>query len=212
MNYYYDLCLNLKKDNPYKFYEWELDDELIEIKKIPLFKISESVLNNIYKYNGKIDEVFLKKIKNKTTYKKDGVIKTIMYAVIFTDTKSSIAIEFDEKGDIIKRSYLLLEDELNTIEIGFSLKKEKIILLKKEKIIYVNNLRQEELMRKKIKEELNNSFYNKEYNKIIYYHLEWFKKYNDNIKYIYKKMLNELEKQHINDLEIIYNLVLQGAK
>ena len=125
MNYYYDLILNFSLDN-ILFYEWDDNDNLEYIEKIPLFKISEKDMVNILGNNVKINEEFLKMIKDKTTIKSRGIINTISYSSIFTDAKSVIAIEFNEVGEIIGRSNLLLEDDLNVIEMAFALKKKEL--------------------------------------------------------------------------------------
>ena len=43
MNYYYDFILNFNKEREpyYNFYEWEKDDDLVKIKKIPIFRVEE---------------------------------------------------------------------------------------------------------------------------------------------------------------------------
>ena len=208
MNYYYDLTLCFKEKEMLKFYEWELNSDLIEIKKIPLYKVSEKSLYNFLKYDGFLDIAFIKKLKNRTVYKKNGQIKTISYAAIFTDSKFSIALELDNKGNIIKRSYLMLEDELNTIEIGYSLKKEKIIFTKLKPRIINNVFKQEEKMKSYIKDEINRLYSKKDFNQLGYYYMEWFQEYNNDINIIYNKMIKELENTQPNRLDLIYNLVI----
>ena len=211
MNYYYDLTLSFSDQKTDKFYEWELDDNLIEIKKIPLYRVNEKTIINILKYNGFINSSFLKKIKNRTVYKKNGKIKTILYATILTDSKFSVAIEFDSEGNILKRSYLLLEDELNTIEISYSLKKEKLVFNKISKRIVNNSFKQEEKMKAFIKNEIDLLHTKGDFDKLVYYYMEWFKEYCDNIDEIYTQMLKELENNNINKLDLIYNLVYKTA-
>jgi len=48
MYYYYDILLNFQDDGTlYEFYEWEENDELDFVKKIPLFKVSSSILKDL---------------------------------------------------------------------------------------------------------------------------------------------------------------------
>ncbi len=209
MNYYYNLTLNSDLS---KFYEWTLKDSLIEIKKIPVFKTTENTLINMLKYDGYVNSEFLNKIYNQTTYKEVGKIKTITYAAILTDTKFCLAIIFDDNGYIKNRSYLLLEDELNILEFSFSLKKEKVIFNKEKKSIINNNFKQEVLMRKAIKEEIDKAIEEKDKNKLIYYYLEWFNNYSNNVDYIYKTICSELEKEFVMNLEKMYNLILLVSK
>ena len=208
MNYYYDLVLNFSDQKMYKFYEWKIDDQFLEIKKIPIYKVSESKILSLISYNGIVEKEFLNKIKNRTIYKENGKTKTISYCSLFTDTKFSIAIIFDEKGHVLQRSNLLLEDELNIIEIGFSLKKEKLIFHKEKPVVLNDYLRQEEEMKAIIKKEIEKSYKEKNNSKLIYYYLEWFNKYNPNIEKIYLLMINELDKKDVKDIDRVYNLVL----
>ena len=208
MNYYYDLTLNFKTNNLYKFYEWELSDGLIEIKKIPIKRVDEKTFINISKYKGVVSDNFLLTIKNKTTYKKEGKINIIKYACIITDTKFCLALLFNKKGEIISRSNLLLEDELNVIEIACSVKKEHLSFIKQDEIIETNYLRQEIDMIEKIKKELSKALEENDKNKLKYFYLEWFNKENNNIKQIYQEMMNELEKDNPYNLNKIYQLIL----
>ena len=41
MNYAYDIILNFQKDY-YDFFEWNKNDEILHIRKIPIFKISNT--------------------------------------------------------------------------------------------------------------------------------------------------------------------------
>ena len=123
-----------------------------------------------------------------------------------------MAIIFDDNGYIKNRSYLLLEDELNILEFSFSLKKEKVIFNKEKKSIINNNFKQEVLMRKAIKEEIDKAIEEKDKNKLIYYYLEWFNNYSNNVDYIYKTICSELEKEFVMNLEKMYNLILLVSK
>ena len=52
MNYIYDILINLQK-NLYDFYEWNLSDDIMHVRKIPLIKIKTcdllSIKNNVIK-------------------------------------------------------------------------------------------------------------------------------------------------------------------
>lgn len=209
MNYYYNVTLNF---NALKFYEWTLEDELIELKKVPVFRLNEKDLVCLYKYNGNVESSFLMKIKNKSIYKKEGILKTNLYIALFTDTKFCLAIMFDKEGSIIKRSHLLLEDELNVIEIGYGLKKEKLVFYKKEKILYSNNYKQEDIMKNIILNEIDKSYKNKEVNKLRYYYLECFKTNCLDIKKIYKELKEKINGENNFDLESMYKVINMVTK
>ncbi|MBQ4584368.1 MAG: hypothetical protein IJA94_05730 [Bacilli bacterium] len=209
MNYYYDFILNFNKEREpyYNFYEWEKDDDLVKIKKIPIFRVEEKVLISLFIYEGKIDVNWISNLKDKTTYKAGSKIKTIPYACVLTDTKSCIALKFSEEGTIIGKSLLLLDDELNLLEIGYSLKKEKILFTKGPKSKIRNNLRQELLIKQVIQKELEKAYKERNDTKLIYYHLEWFNNLNKDIDKIYQKMQEELKNDLTDSLLKIYYLV-----
>ena len=51
MDYYYDVLLNFQ-DNYYMFYEWDEDDTIEYVKKIPLIHVdSKTILNMIKEMN-----------------------------------------------------------------------------------------------------------------------------------------------------------------
>ena len=60
MNYIYDIYLNFNKTY-YDFYEWNNNDKVMHIKKIPLFKVSTS---NLKKMILKIKQIFIIVKKN----------------------------------------------------------------------------------------------------------------------------------------------------
>ena len=65
MNYIYDIYLNFNKDL-YDFFDWNKNDKLIHIKKIPIFKISEENFK-MYVHNSIIiNNTFLNSVYNKT--------------------------------------------------------------------------------------------------------------------------------------------------
>ena len=69
MNYYYDIVLNLNEEL-YEFYEWEENDSIDFIKKIPLFRVSTKTLKDNLKYQTKFNQDLIEQIKNKTIIKK----------------------------------------------------------------------------------------------------------------------------------------------
>ena len=46
MNFIYDILLNFNNEY-YEFYDWNNDDKLTHIRKMPIFKISDDALKNI---------------------------------------------------------------------------------------------------------------------------------------------------------------------
>ena len=117
MNYYYDILLNFQEDYC-MFYEWDEDDYLDHIKKIPLFHISPQTYKDIYTKVIKVSNEFLKSIENKTKLKKGNAL---LYTAIFSDGKQALALEFNNKGIVINKSSVLLEDEINICEFMYTI-------------------------------------------------------------------------------------------
>ena len=100
MNYIYDIYLNLNEKN-FDFFDWNKNDKLIHIKKIPVFKINEADLKELINNQIKINEDFLLKIYNKTEIWNS--IEKIKYCALFSIYTTIIAIEFDKQGKSIKK-------------------------------------------------------------------------------------------------------------
>ena len=115
MNHIYDVILNFDS-NIYENYEWNLNDNIYHIKKIPIFKVEENIIEDVVNYNLKLKEDFLNKIKNKTEIYLNRVSKPIEYACILCNNEKVIAIKIDNKGKINKYSKMLISEELETIE------------------------------------------------------------------------------------------------
>ena len=208
MNYYYDILLNFQ-DQYYMFYEWDNNDNIEFIKKIPLFHIKEKDYMNIYTNNIKISKDFLNKIENKTKIKNG----TLRYTAIFSDGKNSLGLEFNDDGLVINKSSILLDDEININEFMYNIDITNIDyeIIKKDSVF--KETRQELNIKKIITLEINSMYSKKEYSKLKYIYLEWFNKIDDNYSKMYQTMLNKLnnsltEKEyHIYELiKITYNV------
>lgn len=167
MNYIYDVLLNFD-DTIQDHYEWNLNDNIYHIKKIPIFKVKEGVLDDIYNYNIVISNDFLNKIKNKTEIYLNKMSKPIEYACIMCNDEKVIAIKLDNKGKISKYSKMLISEELETIENGETLsytniEYEKINKKNKRQLKTKLEIKKTEYLKSKIKnsseDELNYLYY-----------------------------------------------------
>ena len=112
MNYIYDVVLNFNKDY-YNFFEWYKSDNIINIKKIPFFLVDNNTYTSM-KYNIIIvDQDFVRSIKDKTsTYTKLKVGPSCL----ITNGKEAMGLLFNDKGNLIKRSSLLLDEEEEVLD------------------------------------------------------------------------------------------------
>ena len=115
MNYIYDVLLNYDSVI-YDHYEWDLNDNIYHIKKIPLFKVKSSVIDDFFNYNVIVSQDFILKIRNKTEMYLSKTSKPIEFACILCNEERVLAIKLDNKGRICRYSKMLISEELETIE------------------------------------------------------------------------------------------------
>lgn len=201
MNYYYDIFLNFSEENV-MFYEWS-NDLLEYYKKVPLFLVTNKVLKDLISHNIKVSKEFLNKIDSKTKLKKE----TCKYIALFADKNGAIALEFNDEGKSIARSFLNLEDELHLVEVLYTLSVEKIDYELLEEIEYKSDLKLEDKIKRIIKTEINSLIEKKDDAKLKYLYMEWFNKVPKDNQEIQKDVINSLNK-NIGCQEIkIYNLI-----
>ena len=182
MEYIYDIVLNFK-DKYYDFYEWKKADKIINVKKIPIYKINNKDYLNI-----KNNDVTI----TKNTLPKQSKM------FLLTSGKEIMGILLDNTNKVLKSSLIfsesddILEDisEIKNINIKYSIKrinKQKVLSrIEEDKKKYINNY----LKKINIKED--------EYLlKYLYYEL--FNIEETNIDIVYKELLNLL-KTNINKL------------
>ena len=207
MTYIYDVLLNYTDDARIaEFFEWESNDTLEHIKRIPLVKISSKQLNELLNYNIKVDKSFLDKIKGITImYKKT---KNLEYTLLVSDLNKVIAIEFDKNGEIIGRSSLLLDEEEEIIEEIYDLKEELIPYILKDKLKKNHFLTRSEIKKQRylLKEiELLHKENNKD--KLEYLYEEIYIKDNLTLDEKYLKLKTDIEENYSNKHNALYEIV-----
>lgn len=117
MNYIYDILVNFN-EFPYDFYDWNHDDPIEHIRKIPLFKISSDKFLELKNSDIVITEEWMEKIQNKTEVFQSKGVDKIAYAALFTDAMEVLAIEFNHQGKSIGKSRLLVDEESEVLEVA----------------------------------------------------------------------------------------------
>ncbi len=201
MNYIYDIVLNFNKEY-YNFFEWNKKDNISNIKKIPIFIVSNDIFNSMKYDIVKVGSSFIELIKDKTyTYSK----KNSIIGCLFSNGKEVIGVMFDLNGNLIKRSSLLLDEEEEVLEEiyddnNFDI---DIISIKKKKIDNINRMQKEKsnYLLKYIKKE--NNITNLKY---LYY--DYFEKEEDNISMIKDKLTNEIVNNFNKKVSKLYDTAL----
>ncbi len=203
MDYYYDILLNFN-DYYFMFYEWNQDDSIEYIKKIPLKHVNSNTILDMLNNKIKVELDFLNSIKDKTKLKDN---KTLKYTCIFSDGKNTLALEFNDEGESINKSSLLLNDEININEFMFNIKEIELEYEIISKDIVYKELRQDRKIKKIIKVEIDNLYKKHNDSKLKYLYLEWFNKLETKRDVIYNDMLKKLEGNLTKKEYEIYELI-----
>ena len=208
MTYTYDVLLNFTDDNRLiEFFEWQKEDILEHIKKIPLIRISSKQMEELSNYNIIVDKSFLEKIKGITTlYKKT---KDLEYATLISDLNKVIALEFNSRGEIISKSSLLLDEEEEIIEECCDLREINISYKVKDKNMKDLFLTRSEIKKKRyLLKEIENLYKSKNIDKITYLYEEIYnQKDNLSLEEKYIKLKTDLEEKYCKAHNNLYDIV-----
>ena len=200
MNFIYDIVLNFNKDF-YNFFEWNKNDNVINVKKIPIFLIDNDTFTSMKYDNVIVSKDFIDLIRDKTytyTRSKLGI------SCLVSNNKEVIAVLFNDNGNLIKRSSLMLDEEeevLDEIE-NDSLYKINIIKRRKVNIENVNRNIKE-------KKDFLIKYINKETNDINlkYLYYDYFERDENNIKTIKNDLIKEIKNNWNKKLNNFYDTV-----
>ncbi len=176
MIYIYDILLNWFQENlMVDFFEWELDDELEHMKKIPLLKVETSFIQTLYYAKVRVDKSLLDKIFEKSESYFHNNVEAISYATLVSDGKKCFAVEFDEQGTLLYKSTLLLDEEEEVLEMCEELTLFPFtyeVLTAEEQREYLT--RKEKENKRYLLKELTKMWQQKEQAKIAYLYDEYF--------------------------------------
>ena len=190
MNYTYDIYLNLNK-NLYDFFDWNKKDNILHIKKMPIIRLNHEIFIKCISNKIKIDNELLKSITNKAeiwNFKNEKI-----NCILLSDTENVIAIEFDSNGYSKRKSYLMIDEEIEILETISNIKEKdfKIDIIKKDNLL-LNT-------RKQLKEKrfIANELKKIEPEKLEYIFFECFGKKEKDLNIIIKKLKNIKENSKI---------------
>lgn len=196
----YDILVNFKK-NAYEFYEWEKDDDIKHIKKIPVFKVSNEVMIDFLYNDINVNTQFLDNILNKTEIYINRKTQIINYACVLYCNETCLAFVFDSCGNIIGRSKLLFDE---ADEIIFKGERQKINDIKYS---IISSLYKMDFLTRNERKNIgillnyiNNKYKNKKYDELKYIYFECFNKYVHDNQIMYLKLKSVIEN---GDLKII---------
>lgn len=200
MQYYYDVLGNFS-EYILKFYEWESNDDIVNIKKIPFIKISKEDMRVLLSYSVilEVDNI-IKNSKDKANY------------LLFSTGCDALMVELNQEGKIIYYSSLLIEDELEVNELAHSMNTMKLKFKVLDKIKTLSDYRQGEKAKNLIFHELKKIRDNDNKDECLYYYYEWFHVSTDDYDKAIKKMFLEIKKPFNKDMERIEKLIRLSYK
>lgn len=201
MNFIYDIVLNFNKDY-YDFFEWNKKDSIINIKKIPLFIVNNNIFNSMKYDYVSVNASFIDSIRDKTyTYNR----QKIGNSCLLSNGKQVIGVLFNDKGDLVKRSSLLLDEEEEVLDEIYSNEATdiEIVKIKKGKINDSVNRVQKE------KKDFLIRYINREKNstnlKYLYY--DYFEKDIDDSNIIRDTLIGEIKNNWNKKFDSFYETV-----
>ncbi len=202
MNYIYDIVVNF---NPqiYEFFEWKKNDNVINVRKIPLFRVSDQDYLFL-KYNDvKLEDKFICQIENMTsTYTRTN----LGTSCLISNTKESIGLLFDKQGNVIKRSCLIFDEEEEVNSLAEEIEITDIIYIKNQKKEIVNMPRIEKEKRTYLEKYLKKLDI-KDSIKIKYLYYDYFDEEEDDPINAKKRLIKEINNDWNNRLDKLYDLV-----
>ena len=200
MNFIYDIVLNFNKEY-YNFFEWNKKDNIINVKKIPLFMVFNNIFNNMKYDIVKVSSDFINMIKDKTYIysKKDSIISCLI-----SNGKEVIGIMFDTEGNVIKRSSLLLDEEEEVLDEVYdeNVFNIDIVSVKKRKINEINRVQKDKsnYLLRYIKKE-NNTL------NLKYLYYDYFEEEEEDIVKIKDRLNYEITNNYNKKLSKLYDTV-----
>lgn len=211
MIYIYDLTLNFN-DRLYDFYDWKDTDSITHYRKIPLIKLSDKKYDKFLNNKVVVDEELLSLVRDKAQQYKGRMLKTVKYAFVLTNGFDAFAVMLDDGGTSVKKSKLVIGEELEVIDLANNLKVKDVSFNIVCKDNFVNKFtRDEEVIINDVVSKINDHKDNLELLKYLYY--EW----NNKIyvgKSCYDDLIKDITSQYsdkLNKLNEILNLYVKNV-
>ena len=201
----YDILVNFKKI-PYEFYEWNKEDDVKHVKKMPSIKVSDSTLYDIFYNDAVVSKNFLDQIKDKTEIFFGRTVKKVKYACVIYNDDVALSILLNDNGEIMGKSKLLFDEEEDVLKEDVPVKEIDYNIIKKSKKISGLTRREAKivLLLSKYLDKIHESKKNDE---IKYMYFECFNKVEEDNEKAYKNLKNEVLKANLNVIETLKTLI-----
>lgn len=201
----YDILVNFKKI-PYEFYEWNKEDDVKHVKKMPSIKVSDITLYDIFYNDAVVSKNFLDQIKDKTEIFFGRTVKKVKYACVIYNDDVALSILLNDNGEIIGKSKLLFDEEEDVLKEDVPLKEIDYNVIKKSKKISGLTRREAKIVLL-LSKYLDKIYENKKNDEIKYMYFECFNKVEEDNEKAYKNLKNEVLKANLNVIETLKTLI-----
>lgn len=204
MNYIYDVLVNFQNEVK-EFYEWDKTDYILHLRKTPILKVKTSFLKHLFYNEIKVEKKLLEVIQNKTEFfnhKKNNY----KFISVFTDSLTSIVVQFDEQGKILGRSLLQMEEDMEVLDISEHLKIQEFSYSILTERSYNPFFTQNELKKQEFIHDMFNTLEkDKNIEKLKYIYYDCFTEICENKEEIVKRFHKELQEKNIKVEEKLYS-------
>lgn len=201
----YDILVNFKKI-PYEFYEWNKEDDVKHVKKMPSIKVSDSTLYDIFYNDVVVSKNFLDQIKDKTEIFFGRTVKKVKYACVIYNDDVALSILLNDNGEIIGKSKLLFDEEEDVLKEDVPVKEIDYNIIKKSKKISGLTRREAKIVLL-LSKYLDKIHEIKKNDEIKYMYFECFNKVEEDNEKAYKNLKNEVLKANLNVIETLKTLI-----
>ena len=201
----YDILVNFKKI-PYEFYEWNKEDDVKHVKKMPSIKVSDITLYDIFYNDAVVSKNFLDQIKDKTEIFFGRTVKKVKYACVIYNDDVALSILLNDNGEIIGKSKLLFDEEEDVLKDDVPLKEIDYNIIKKSKKISGLTRRETKIVLL-LSKYLDKIYENKKSDEIKYMYFECFNKVEEDNEKAYENLKNEVLKANLNVIETLKTLI-----
>ena len=199
MNYIYDIILNFNEEF-YDFYEWNNNDNVINVRKIPVLKVDENTYVSLRNNKIQVSMETIDSLKKNFSLYNEKIEGNII--CLITNGMSAFGVMFNNNGYLIKRSSMLFDEEEEVIDESENIKEVKIDFIKNEKQKSNNISRIVKEKQKFIKDYIS-SLDDELTLKYIYY--DYFEK-EENKNNIKEILLSEINSEWNSKLSKLYDL------
>ena len=199
MNYIYDIILNFNEEF-YDFYEWKNNDNVINVRKIPVLKVDENTYISLRNNKVQVSMETIDSLKKNFSLYNEKIEGNII--CLITNGMSAFGVMFNNNGYLIKRSSMLFDEEEEVIDESENIKQVKIEFIKNEKQKSNNISRIVKEKQKFIKDYIS-SLDDELTLKYIYY--DYFEK-EENKNNIKEILLSEINSKWNTKLSKLYDL------